>query len=116
MLGEGVDDPYFGKMLYLWMSDGYDRAKIDVTKFVERLLPFRDDQNKSKLTRICFDILDIDHDSTLNIHNLLHLHKYLQPRTLLQREVIVCIDEYLAKNILNNNKRLNRIEIEYESF
>ena len=43
VLGEGVDDPYFGKMLYLWMADGYDRAKIDVTKYVERLLPFRDD-------------------------------------------------------------------------
>ena len=28
----------------------------------------------------------------------------------------MCIDEYLAKNIMNNNKRLNRIEIEYESF
>ena len=26
----GVDEPYFGKMLYLWMSQGYDRTKITI--------------------------------------------------------------------------------------
>jgi len=48
--------------------------------------------------------------------NLLHLHKYLQPRTMLAKEIILIIDEYLRKNILNNNKRLNRIEIDFENF
>ena len=43
----GCDDPYFGKMLYLWMSNGYDRAKITLAEFIEFLLPFKGD-NKQK--------------------------------------------------------------------
>ena len=39
----GVDEPYFGKMLYLWMSNGYDRQKITITEFIEWLMPFRGD-------------------------------------------------------------------------
>ena len=36
----GVDEPYFGKCLYLWMASGYDRIKITITEFIEYLLPF----------------------------------------------------------------------------
>ena len=32
------------------------------------------------------------------------------------REVITLIDEYLAKNIMNNSKRLHRIELDFENF
>jgi len=82
VLGEGIDEPYFGKMIYLWMSRGFDRAKITINDFIEHLLPFRG-EDKAKQHRLCFKILDLDHDKALNILNLLHLHKYLQPRTLL---------------------------------
>ena len=44
---EGVEEPYFGKMLYLWLARGYDRAKITISEFIEALLPFRGD-NKPK--------------------------------------------------------------------
>ena len=111
----GTDEPYFGKMLYLWMAAGYDRAKITIFEFIDCLQPFRGD-NKQKQLRLSFDILDIDQDRMLNILNLLHLHKYLKPKTLLSREVIIIIDEYLVKNILNNSKRLNRIEIDFEGY
>lgn len=90
----GVDEPYFGKMLYLWMAKGYDRAKISVVEFIDFFLPFRF-ENKPKQLQKCFEILDIDHDRLLNILNLLHLNKNLTPRTLLSREVIRIIDEYL---------------------
>lgn len=82
VLGDDIEDPYFGKMLYLWMSDGYDKAKITVKNFIMHLLPFRED-NKGEQHRKCFAILDLDGDRTLNILNLLHLHRYLQPKTLL---------------------------------
>lgn len=36
----GVDEPYFGKCLYLWMAKGYDRIKITMTEFIEWFLPF----------------------------------------------------------------------------
>ena len=39
----GVDEPYFGKMLYLWMSNGYDRTKISISEFIQFMLPFRTD-------------------------------------------------------------------------
>jgi Ca2+-binding EF-hand superfamily protein len=111
----GVEEPYFGKMLYLWMARGYDRAKITIQEFIEFLMPFKSD-NKQKQLQLCFEILDIDQDKLLNILNLLHLNKNLKPRTLLSREVIMVIDEYLQKNLLNSNKRINREEINFEGY
>ena len=39
----GVDEPYFGKCLYLWMSQGYDRIKITMAEYIDWLLPFKGD-------------------------------------------------------------------------
>ena len=113
--GVGCDEPYFGKMIYLWMAKGFDKAKITLSTFIEKLLPFKGD-NKQEQLRTCFDILDIDQDKQLSILNLLHLSKNLKPRTLLSREVIMIIDEYLAKNLMNSSKRVDRIEVNFESY
>ena len=90
----GVDEPFFGKMLYLWMAQGYDQQKITILDFIEWLWPFRGD-NKQRQHHICFEILDIDQDRELNILSLLHMHKKLKSRTLLSREVVIILDEYL---------------------
>ena len=60
--------------------------------------------------------MDIDHDNVLNILNLLHIHKYLRPRTLLQREIITLIDEYLHENIFNKSQKMARVEVDFEYF
>ena len=65
---------------------------------------------------MCFEILDIDQDKQLSILNLLHLDKNLRKHTLLSREVNMVIDEYLRKNVMNNNRRLNRIDINFEGY
>jgi len=52
----------------------------------------------------------------LNVLNLLHLNKFLKPHTLLSREVNCIIDEYLQMNIINNSKRLNRVEVDFENY
>lgn len=97
----GVDYPFFGKLLYLWMSGGYDKAKISMFQFVECLMVFhRDDKNAH--IRTCFKILDIDHDGLLNILNLLHLYNHMSMQTLLGREVKLLIDEYLSKNVFTS--------------
>ena len=36
----GVEHEFFGKLLYLWMSGGYDKAKISMQQFIENLLVF----------------------------------------------------------------------------
>lgn len=38
--------PAFGKLLYLHMSDGYDKSKIAFSRFIETFLPFISDENK----------------------------------------------------------------------
>ena len=49
----GVEHEFFGKLLYLWMSGGYDKAKISMVQFIENLLVFyRDDKNLH--TKACF--------------------------------------------------------------
>jgi hypothetical protein len=38
----GYECAYFGKLLYLYMSGGYDRKKISLLKFIEKLFPLHD--------------------------------------------------------------------------
>lgn len=42
----GVDCPFFGKLLYLYMSDGLDLVKITLAKFFESLKSFVLDEDK----------------------------------------------------------------------
>ena len=97
----GVDYPFFGKLLYLWMSGGYDKAKITMLQFIESLLVFKTDDKNAHI-RTCFKILDIDNDGLINILNLLHLYNQMSMRTLLGREVKLMIDEYLSKNVFTS--------------
>lgn len=83
----GEDEPFFGKMLYLWMAKGYDRVKISITQFIEHLRWFVDEDCKSRQLKDCFAIMDIDGDNMINILNIMHLNKNLKKRTLLSREV-----------------------------
>jgi len=34
-----VDCPFFGKLLYLYMANGYDKAKISFLRWLECLYP-----------------------------------------------------------------------------
>lgn len=43
----GVDCPFFGKMMYLFFSDGFDKTLITPAVFFERLVPFVDDKNRA---------------------------------------------------------------------
>ena len=81
----GVEHQFFGKLLYLWMSGGYDKAKISMQQFIECLLVFYK-EDKNLHTRACFGIYDIDKDGILNILNLLHVYGNLNPYT--QKEML----------------------------
>lgn len=75
----GVDCPFFGKLLYLYMSRGKDHAKISLLRFLECLYPLLNSDNRQNHNKIAFQILDIDNDNSLNILNLLHLKMNLDP-------------------------------------
>ena len=42
----GVECPFFCKMLYLYFADGYDKVKINLTKFIEGLKPYVSDEDR----------------------------------------------------------------------
>ena len=46
--------PFFGKMLYIWMSEGYDRVKISLLKFLECLHPLQDADFRLNWNKIAF--------------------------------------------------------------
>lgn len=79
----GVDCPFFGKLLYLYMSDGLDMVKVSLATFCESLKVFVLDEDRSKQLKTCFKILDLDRDNKLNIINLLHLYKNIPINTQL---------------------------------
>jgi Ca2+-binding EF-hand superfamily protein len=79
--------PYFGKLLYLFLSEGFDRKKIHFLKFLEALYPVFDKDNQLNQNKIAFKILDMDRDDNLNIINLLDLQNNLSQKTPLGQEI-----------------------------
>ena len=73
----GFDCPFFGKILYIYMSDGFDRKKISYFEFLKKLYPLYSPENRPGYNQVVFKMLDIDNDNCLNILNLLHLRMYL---------------------------------------
>jgi hypothetical protein len=59
----GHDCPYFGKLLYLFMAEGFDRKKISLFRFIQSLYPLFDNDNRLHHNKIAFKILDIDRDN-----------------------------------------------------
>ena len=47
---------------------------------------------------------------------MLHLNKNLKPHTLLSHEILMIMDEYLTKNVINSSKRTFRIDIDFEGY
>ena len=98
----GVDNAFFGKLLYLYFAKGMDQAKITLAMFVEGLRPYAGEerllQNQSS-----FRILDLDQDRELNILNLLHLFKNLPTNTNLGVEILKVIDFFCERNTFEKN-------------
>jgi hypothetical protein len=62
---------YFGKILYMYMSNGYDRVKISFLRFCECMYPLVNPDNRFVYNKLAYNILDIDRDGCLNILNLI---------------------------------------------
>ena len=89
-----------GKLLYIWMAKGYDKAKISLKRFLECLFPLWNMENRFNHNKIIFQILDLDRDGGLNIINLLHLQKNLSPHSIVGKEIIKMI-KYFIDNFLS---------------
>lgn len=99
-----VDVPtcdYFAKLLYLYMSRGFERYKISLHRFLQSLYLLCDNENKQHHNKVAFQILDLDHDRELNILNLMDLHQHLNPRTKIGQEVFKLVKWYMETNIKN---------------
>lgn len=111
----GVDCPFFGKLLYIYMSNGYDRSKISLFRFLECLYPIFDDSNRLGQNKIAFNILDIDHDKFLNVINLLHLQKNFSPCCKLGQEINKIMEYQISHNLHNKNS-FRHEKINYDIF
>ena len=99
-----MDDPtceYFAKLLYLYMSRGYESHRISLHRYLEALYQLCDNENKQHHNKVAFSILDLDHDRELNILNLMDLHQNLNPRTKIGQEVFKLVKWYMETNIKN---------------
>jgi len=50
----GIDCPFFGKLLYIWMAKGYDKSKISFLRFLECLFPLWNMENRFNHNKIVF--------------------------------------------------------------
>ena len=65
---------YFAKLLYLYLSRGFDSYKISLHRFIQAFAVLLDNENKQFHNRVAFNILDLDNDRELNVLNLMDLH------------------------------------------
>ena len=113
----GVDCQFFGKILYLYMARGYDKAIISFGRFLECLYPLYNNDNRFNHNKIAFKILDIDRDNGLNALNLLHLQMNLSPKSILGQEVFKLMEYYIKNYLSKKNASLNKREnINYDIF
>lgn len=64
---------YFGKLLYLYMANGYDRVKISLLQYYQCFQMLLVPGLSTQHNKVAFEILDLDRDKQLNILNLVHL-------------------------------------------
>lgn len=83
----GYDCPYFARLLYLYMSGGFDKIKISFSHFINSFLILKGEDVHHSYNSLAFRIYDIDRDGLLNIMNLLHLMMNLQPTSLVGQEI-----------------------------
>jgi hypothetical protein len=110
----GFDCPYFGKLLYLFMSEGYDRKKISLLRFIESIFPLFDSENRLFHNKVAFQIYDFDRDKILNILNILDLEKNINSQTKLGQEVFKILDFQIKNNL--HSKRSQKEKINYDIF
>ena len=68
---------FFGKILYIYISTGFDKSKISFLRFLYKLVPLWEPENCPNYNVLVFRMLDIDNDGCLSILNLLHLRPSL---------------------------------------
>ena len=83
----GYTQPYFGKLLYLLLSGGYDKMKISMSTFIKEFMIFRKEDVHYIYNTLAFKLFDIDRDGILNIMNLLHLQINLPYTSLVGQEI-----------------------------
>lgn len=69
----GYKFDFFGKLIYLYISKGFDRSKISISRFINALMPLMNGDVSSSHNKIAFKLYDVDRDEQLNILNLLTL-------------------------------------------
>ena len=83
----GYECHYFGKMIYLLLSGGNDKAKISMSKFIQEFNILKGEDLNSLFNTLAFRLYDIDRDNLLNIMNLLHLQMNVPPSSLVGKEI-----------------------------
>lgn len=101
----GVEDEFFGKLLYLYFAKGFDQAKITLAKFIEGLKPYLSEDDKQKHCQASFSILDIDRDGQLNVLNLLYLFGNLRRNSKLGAELFRVLEFFLERNLFDKSTK-----------
>ena len=114
----GENCPFFGKILYLYMSRGFDRCKITFVRFLQCLYPFMNNEERNSHNKIAFQMLDIDKDNDLNILNLVHLHKNMEPDSRIGNEIFSLIEYYINNTLTkkSSGNQSTNVGINYDAF
>ena len=74
-------------MIYLLLSNGYDKMKIPMSRFIKEFMILKGEDIHSLFNTLAFKLYDIDRDNALNVMNLLHLQMNVPPTSLVGKEV-----------------------------
>ena len=111
----GVKCDIFAKIFYIHVSKMQDYAKLDFMDFLGAVLPLNE-ANLVKRNRHVFDMLDTDKDGQMDIISMLQIYKYLPENCLLRYEILLLLDEYKNKNIINKQFGTGRNPLDFNRF
>ncbi|CAI2369255.1 unnamed protein product [Moneuplotes crassus] len=104
----GYEQPLFTKMLYYYLSDGYDYKKIVLYDFIEKLLPFYQ-VNMREMNKKIKEMYAMHKDKEVSITTLLHAQTQIDSDCQLGEEVHSLTNEYVKFLLNNHNNDRERI-------
>lgn len=97
----GHANEYFLKSLFLYLSSGFEDAKVFPSHFIKKMRPFIV-LDRLQMQRIIYTLYDADRDGTVSIVDILHVKNSVPPDTQFGIEAKKLVEDYYKQCIVKD--------------
>jgi len=89
--------------LYYFLSDNVNLKRIYLKDFIEKMLVFWEGSYR-EIMRVCFRMIDLDHDQVLNGIDLLTIQNSIDLESEFGQEVLILVDHYITTHLMTRQR------------